>query len=286
MEMEMPLMLLFVCNGTEQASMIVDTKQMLDLALDDIERNGMLLEELEGKDIPFFTLRLNVPCVPSKRKPTTNKGYGLYKEHWKKAFHFEVAKEDISFFKFLSAHVHRMQLDVKYFGKFAKFTCTLTINTPLSNCTHLRQCVQGHLNFHLSSVSVTLNGIDMLDASEYLRNPNSGKSIINLSLHNVLYRITLENKSPLFLQLGQRASGEVDAVIPNTPEAELLAEKMNVQIAACCHFYWKETNPGAERFYRKLSGRAFSQDLLHKICNCTWDSTTKTITSPSAQSEM
>ena len=74
-----------------------------------------------------------------------------------------------------------------------------------------------------------LNGIDMLDASEYLCKPTSGKSIVNLSLRDVLYRITLENKSPLFLQLSQRLSGEVDVVIPNTPEAELLAEKMNVQ---------------------------------------------------------
>ena len=61
---------------------------------------------------------------------------------------------------------------------------------------------------------------------------------------------------------------------------------MNVQIAAWCHFYWKETNPGAERFYRKLSDRAFNQDLHHEICDCTWDSSTKTVTSPSAQSEM
>jgi hypothetical protein len=65
-----------------------------------------------------------------------------------------------------------------------------------------------------------------------------------------------------------------------------MAERMNVQIAAWCHFYWKESNPGAERFYQKLSERAFSQVLLHKIGGCTWDSSMKAVTSPSAQSEM
>ena len=85
----------------------------------------------------------------------------------------------------LLTHAHRMRVNVKYFGKFAKFTCTLTNNAPLSACTHLRRCVQGHLNIHLSSVSMTLNGIDMLDASEYLCNPTSGKSIFNLSLRDV-----------------------------------------------------------------------------------------------------
>ena len=79
----------------------------------------------------------------------------------------------------------------------------------------------------------------MLDASEYLRNP-AGKTIVWLTLCDLLYRIMLESKAPLFLQLSQRTSGEVDAVIPNTAEAELMAERMNVQIATWCHFYWKE----------------------------------------------
>jgi hypothetical protein len=124
----------------------------------------------------------------------------------------------------------------------------------------------------------------MLDASEYLHNP-ARKTIVWLTLRDLLYKIT-ESKALLFLQLSQCTSGEVDTVIPNTAEAELMAERMNVQIAAWCHFYWKESNPGAKRFYWKLSERAFSQVLLHKIGGCTWDSSMKAVTSLSAQSEM
>ncbi len=65
-----------------------------------------------------------------------------------------------------------------------------------------------------------------------------------------------------------------------------MAEKVNVQIVAWCHFYWKESNPGGERLYHKLLDRAFSQALLHKIGDCTWDSSLKAVTSPSAQSKM
>jgi hypothetical protein len=61
---------------------------------------------------------------------------------------------------------------------------------------------------------------------------------------------------------------------------------MNIQIVVWCHFYWKESNPGAERFYRKLLDRAFDQVSLHEIGQCTWDSSQKAVTSPSAQSEM
>jgi hypothetical protein len=102
----------------------------------------------------------------------------------------------------------------------------------------------------------------------------------------MLYRIQLENKSPIFLQLSQHSSGEVDAVIPNTPEAELMAERMNVKITAWCHFYWKTTNPGGERFYRKLSDQAFNQVMLHEISKCKWNEETMLVTLPNSQSEL
>ena len=92
--------------------------------------------------------------------------------------------------------------------------------------------------------------------------------------------------APLFLQLSQCSTGEVDAVIPKTPEAKTMAEKMKVHIAAWCHFYWQDTNLRVEKFYRKLSDRAFNQVLCHKISTCTWNSATKVITSPRAQTEM
>jgi hypothetical protein len=65
-----------------------------------------------------------------------------------------------------------------------------------------------------------------------------------------------------------------------------MAEKMKVQIAAWCHFYWQDTNPGAGRFYRKLSDRAFNQTLRHEISACSWDAATMVVTSPRAQTEM
>ena len=110
--------------------------------------------------------------------------------------------------------------------------------------------------------------------------------IARVSLRDMLYKILLSNKSPLFLQLSQRLSGEVDAVIPNTPEAENLAERINVQVAVWCHFYWKDTNKGGDRFLKKLLERAFNGHLIHKISECTWDAKEQGVTSPRSLSEM
>ncbi len=179
-----------------------------------------------------------MPCLPAdNNKHNTNKGYDHYKEHGKKAFHFEVVKEDVPYFKLLSSQAHRLRLKNKYFGKFAKFTATLGNNAPMSDCVRLRQCIQGHLNFCLSSTSICINGIDTLDASETLHNPANMKAIRKLTLWDLLYQIKLDNNAPLFLQLSHYSMGEVEAVIPNTPEAELMAKRMNVQIAVWCFFY-------------------------------------------------
>ena len=77
-----------------------------------------------------------------------------------------------------------------------------------------------------------------------------------------------------------------NAVIPKTPEAENMAKRINVQAAAWCHFYWKDTNKGGERFFRKLSERAFNGHLIHKISECTWDAKEQVVTSPRSLSEM
>ena len=286
METETPMMLLFVCNGTDHTSVAKDIRQILDIAYHDIDDECMMPEQYELRDIPKFSLRLNVPRLPEKKSAKDNKTFDHIREQGKKAFHLEVAKSDLAFFTFLATHAHRMGLDAKYFGKFAKLTATLGKDAPISDCARLRRCIQGHLNFHLSSMSTTINGIDDLDASETVRNPKNGMVIAKLSLRDMLYKIVLSNKSPLFLQLSQRSSGEVDAVIPNTPEAESLAERINVQVAAWCHFYWKDTNKGGDRFFKKLSERAFNSHLIHEISDCTWDAKEQAVTSPRSLSEM
>ncbi len=83
---------------------------MLDLAYKDIDENGMMPEEYKNKDIPHFTLQVNVPRLPADTKSSTNKGYNHYKEHGKKAFYFEEANEDVPYFNFLLSHTHRLRL--------------------------------------------------------------------------------------------------------------------------------------------------------------------------------
>jgi hypothetical protein len=49
METETPVMLLFVCNVTDQESIISDTKQILETALEEIKENGMIWKNLKKR---------------------------------------------------------------------------------------------------------------------------------------------------------------------------------------------------------------------------------------------
>jgi hypothetical protein len=97
-----------------------------------------------------------------------------------------VAKEHVPFFHFLGGFAHPLRLEVKYFGKFAKFTETLANNAPLSNCTKLQRCMQGHLNFHLSSTLLVLNVIGNLNAMEIRWNMANSSTIAKVTLWELL----------------------------------------------------------------------------------------------------
>ncbi len=116
METETPMMLLFMCNGIDQGSITTDIKQMLEIAHENINVEGMMPEEYKNQGIPVFSLRLNVPRLPEKKSAQDNRAYDHICEQGKKAFHLEVAKSDIPFFTFLACHAHRIKLDIKYFG--------------------------------------------------------------------------------------------------------------------------------------------------------------------------
>jgi hypothetical protein len=61
---ETPMMLLFVCNGTDQGSVMTDIKQILEIAHADIEVDGMMPEEFENRDIPGICSQVEHPTTP------------------------------------------------------------------------------------------------------------------------------------------------------------------------------------------------------------------------------
>ena len=208
METETPMMLLFVCNRTDHSSITTDIRQILDIAYQDINEESMMPEQYNNWDIPKFSIRLNVPRLPQKsplktaRLTIISESRGRRHSTWK--LQNPTWRSSLSWPPTPTGWVWTQNI-LENLQNSRR--ATLGKDTPLSNCARLRRCIQGHLNFHLSSTSITINGIDNLDASEIVRNLTTGMKIARVSLRDMLYRIVLSNKSPLFLQLSQRPSG-------------------------------------------------------------------------------
>jgi hypothetical protein len=83
METDTPMMLLFVCNGTDQGSIMRDIKQMMEIAYGDIDVEGMMPKEFENQEIPGFALRLNIPRLPGMKSAQDNKVYDHIHEQGK-----------------------------------------------------------------------------------------------------------------------------------------------------------------------------------------------------------
>ncbi len=76
---------------------------------------------------------------------------------------------------------------------------------------------------------------------------------------------TTYRQTPYVSPLPLPTTMAINAVIPNTPKAENMAERINVQVAAWCHFYWKDTNKGGERFFDAKEQVVTSPRSLSKI---------------------
>ncbi len=72
MEIETPMLLLFVFNSTDPQSLQHYITQMLDTASDNIDSKGMMPEEFKNKELPPFTRRLNAPWLPLQTKQVHN----------------------------------------------------------------------------------------------------------------------------------------------------------------------------------------------------------------------
>jgi hypothetical protein len=82
-ETETPMMLLFVSNRTAHSSISTDLRQLLELAYNNIESELMMPEEYKNRDMPAFSLKLHVPCLPEKKKDD-NKAYDPFREQGKR----------------------------------------------------------------------------------------------------------------------------------------------------------------------------------------------------------
>ena len=138
------------------------------------------------------------------------------------------------------------------------------------------------MNLHSSTITVGFSGIWDLDIEvAFYSESNPEKEADRLSLRAVLYKM-LKLKDGHFFLAGihqEHVMGDVEAVIPNTPEAEAMALMMEKNVAAYLGNYL--TDVGMDQSYViSLLRASCDTSLLHRAAKCTWDKETRVLTTP------
>jgi len=167
----------------------------------------------------------------------------------------------------------------KMWGKNVHVSEVVDKDSTPSEIKRLARVAQVHCNYQCSMILEDLVGITNLNASADLYQEGVATPL-RLSLRLVLLRyIELSDKHSLFAELLQTngVMGRVQAVIPNTPEAEQMILMMNKNFPAYIGHALNDRGL-PDDFIMDLLNRSCEQTLLSEMSTCTWNSDTGVLT--------
>ena len=126
----------------------------------------------------------------------------------------------------------------------------------------------GHIQFHMSTTTHTITGINDLGAIVTITRPD-GEPMGNINTRAILYRQKVD-KSKLILQATQLLNGDVVVVHPNTKEAEQQMEMMCRNFPVFVVKYLSEVMKVPDQYVKKLADRGLDSSKLEELPDCTW----------------
>jgi len=165
--------------------------------------------------------------------------------------------------------VKENDLVTKMWGKHAHVSEVVDMESTASEIKRLIKVAQSHTNYQCSVILEDIIGIINLDATAPIFDEESNQFLGNLSLHQVLLSyLHLSDDHQLVAEVHQsdEIMGPVQAVIPNTPEAERMILMMNKNVL-------------------ELVRKSCCPTQLSEITNCTWDSDSGTLTTQQEKAE-
>ena len=277
-----PVVLYRIHNGGHRATLLKEFETILAEARD--------LATLEDPDyvhahkaIPPMGLQPKVPRVPGQ--DTTLFTNWTKKQQWlRKCLHVEVDRNEAQMVQDLVTEAKERNLIAPVWGKSVRLSNVADDDTRHVDLADLASYVKHHINYHASMTGDGLPGIINLDKEvPFFAASDPNRIVGHMSLRYALYRfMKLADGHSLFAELHQESPlASVDAVIPNTPEAETMVLMMKRNIGAFLHFYFEGKMD--ERFKTDLLKASIDPSLLHEIEHCTWDPLTKVLLTPNEE---
>ncbi len=214
------------------ATLRAELTDLLKKAHEELESDFMLPEEFQYLMIPEINICRGLPKLPGQ-PGSQFRDYSREMQEARRAHLIKSNVQAIPFLTLLINHVKDCRLTAPVWGGHAHITGMVDWDSPKGNVSQFVWMSQDHMCYNMSVVSAEVQGIMDLDASAEVICPQSGETLGQLSLREILMKyLKLKDGTPLVMELHQRGpQGPVDMVIPNSGKAEACLEMFNKQPA-------------------------------------------------------
>ena len=198
------------------------------------EETKALPDESLLDNVPRTRWRRNVPKLPGQNTQQFDT-WKYQQQQCRRTLHVECDKSQAELTHYLCERSKKLGIIERMWGKQVHYSRVCDEETSRADVKKITREANHHINFHSSMTSDALGSIYNLGAEGSIKHVHTGEVIKTMTLREALYTFfKLKDGHSLFAEIHARASGGVDVVIPNTPEAEVMVGHMNKNLA--CFF--------------------------------------------------
>ncbi len=283
-ESETILCIFNIFTSTPKKTILYEFQEILEKAMKEAQEHDSTDFLFDFNDLPAnsslpaIELRLQNPKLPG-RDTSHFKKLSWKAQVNRKAYHVECDSCYSVEIKRLTQLAKESNIVKEMWGKHAHVSEVVDKDSTPSKIKRLSQVSQVHCNYQCSMLLEDLVGITDLNAAANLYQ-NGVPTPLRFSLRQVLLHfVKLGNGHRLFAEVHQsnEVMGRVQAVIPNTPEAEQMVLMMNKNLPAYIGNALRDQGL-PEVFLMDLLKQSCCSTLFTEMGTCLWDPETSILT--------
>jgi hypothetical protein len=231
-------------------------------------------------DLPALELKLMNPKTPGQDTSQYNKLSWRVQAN-RKVLHVECDKRFSADIKRLAQMAKDYKLVAEMWGKHTHISEVVDKDSTPSEIRRLARVAQVHCNYQCAMVLEDVNGITNLNGHADLYEEGMS-SPLRFTLRKLLLQyLRLSDGGQLLAEIHQSSDvmGRVQAVIPNSPEAEQMILMMNKNFPAYVGNVLRDQGL-PEPFLIELFRRSCCPTMLAEAESCKWDADSGILTTP------
>ena len=268
-----PFVIFYLYNNTSVQTVMGEFRRMMEDATKLLEEEGGSEDQATIHVVPNFAFRKSFPKLPGA-DPEDFAGLKPRQAAARKAWHLEMEVQHVQHFSRLIEKCKEVRLFDSIWGGHVMISEVVDYESPPGDIKRVLKTAKKHTCFQVSMTGVQLYGITDLDTEvACVRSKEGEEEGGTASLRAVLLRHlrTRDGSSPLFAEVHQKQSGGiVEAVVPNTAEADSMVGSLNRQMPAFLkHYLLYRGFPGD--FVTRLISASCCPTLVGDINTVRWD---------------